>query len=58
MELKKYIYSTIEEAEEALLLVDNYFGLPQGDDCLTWTEIEEENGYYYLEATRLDEVLG
>lgn len=58
MELEKYIYATLEEAEEALLLVNNYFGLPCGTDCLSWTQVEEENGYYYLEAQQLSEALG
>jgi hypothetical protein len=55
----KYIYATIEEAEYALLLVNNYYNLPCGI-TLTYTTIkqEEENGYYYLEALGLDEVLG
>lgn len=53
----KYIYTTIEEAEEALLLVNNYYNLPCGT-ILSYTTIKEENGYYYLEALGLEEVLG
>ena len=54
----KYIYSTRQEAEDALLLVNNYFGLPCGDDCLSWTQVEQEFDYYFLQADRLEEVLG
>ena len=56
--MKKYIYYTLEEAQSALDTVNLYFGLPCGDDCLTWTNIQEEEDYWFLQADRLEEVLG
>jgi len=53
-----YIYNTLEEAEASLEIVNTFFGLPCGDDCLRWTDIQEANGFWYLSAERLDEVLG
>lgn len=53
-----YIYNTLEEAEIALEIVNTFFGLPCGDDCLRWTNIQEGNGFWYLSAERLEEVLG
>lgn len=53
-----YIYNTLEEAEIALEIVNTFFGLPCGDDCLRWTDIQEGNGFWYLSAERLEEVLG
>ena len=52
-----YKYNTLEEAQEALEVVNTYFGLPCGDDCLTWTDIQEGDGYWFLQADRLEEVL-
>lgn len=53
----KYIYATIEEAESALLLVNNYYNLPCGI-TLTYTTIKQEEDYFYLQAMGLEEVLG
>lgn len=53
-----YKYNTLEEAQAALNTVNAYFGLPCGDDCLTWTEVQEGDGFWYLQADRLEEVLG
>jgi hypothetical protein len=53
-----YKYNTLEEAQASLEIVNTYFGLPCGDDCLRWTDIEEGNGFWYMSADRLDEVLG
>jgi hypothetical protein len=52
-----YKYNTLEEAQTALDTVNAYFGLPCGIS-LTWTNIEEGDGYWYLKAIRLNEVLG
>ena len=52
-----YIYNTLEEAEIALEIVNTYFGLPCGE-TLRWTDIQEGNGFWYLQADRLEEVLG
>ena len=52
-----YIYNTLEEAEIALETVNTYFGLPCGE-TLRWTDIQEGNGFWYLSAERLEEVLG
>jgi len=53
-----YIYNTLEEAEISLEIVNAFFGLPCGEDCLRWTDIQEGNGFWYLSAERLEEVLG
>ena len=53
-----YIYNTLEEVESSLEIVNTYFGLPCGEDCLRWTNIQEGNGFWYLSAERLEEVLG
>jgi len=53
-----YIYNTLEEAEASLEIVNTFFGLPCGDDCLRWTDIQEGNGFWYLSADRLEEILG
>ena len=53
-----YKYNTLEEAQASLEIVNTYFGLPCGDDCLRWTDIEEGDGFWYMSADRLDEVLG
>ena len=53
-----YKYNTLEEAQTSLEIVNTFFGLPCGDDCLTWTDIQEGDGYWYLSAYRLEEVLG
>lgn len=53
----KYIYATIEEAENALLLVNNYYNLPCGT-TLTYTTIKQEEDYFYIQAMGLEEVLG
>jgi len=34
-----YKYNTLEEAEASLEIVNTFFGLPCGDDCLRWTDI-------------------
>ena len=52
-----YIYNTLEEAQAALEIVNTYFGLPCGE-TLNWTNIQEGDGFWYLEADRLEEVLG
>ena len=52
-----YIYNTLEEAEISLETVNTYFGLPCGE-TLRWTDIQEGNGFWYLSAERLEEVLG
>jgi len=52
-----YIYNTLEEAEISLEIVNNYFELPCGE-TLNWTDIQEGNGFWYLSADRLEEVLG
>jgi hypothetical protein len=52
-----YIYNTLEEAEASLEIVNTYFGLPCGE-TLRWTDIQEGNGFWYLSAERLEEVLG
>ena len=53
-----YKYNTLEEAEASLEIVNTYFGLPCGEDCLRWTDVEEGDGFWYLSAERLEEVLG
>ena len=53
-----YKYNTLEDAEASLEIVNTFFGLPCGDDCLRWTDIQEGNGFWYLSADRLEEVLG
>lgn len=53
-----YKYNTLEEAETALQTVNTYYNLPCGTDCLTWTEVQQGNGFWYLSAERLEEVLG
>jgi hypothetical protein len=52
-----YKYNTLEEAEASLAIVNTYFELPCGE-TLNWTNIEEGDGFWYLSADRLDEVLG
>jgi len=52
-----YKYNTYEEAQTALNIVNAYFGLPCGE-TLNWTNIEEGDGFWYLSADRLEEVLG
>jgi len=52
-----YTYNTLEEAQSALDIVNTYFGLPCGE-TLNWTNIEQGNGFWYLQADRLEEVLG
>lgn len=54
----EYKYNTYAEAKTALDTVNAYFGLPCGDDCLTWTNIQIGIGYWFLSADRLEEVLG
>ena len=55
--MKKYIYYTLEEAQSALDTVNLYFELPCGE-TLNWTNIQEEEYYWFLQADRLEEVLG
>ena len=52
-----YKYNTYEEAQVALEIVNAYFGLPCGE-TLNWTDIQEGDGFWYLQAERLEEVLG
>ena len=52
-----YKYNTLEEAQVSLEIVNTFFGLPCGE-TLNWTNIEEGDGFWYLQADRLDEVLG
>ena len=52
-----YKYNTLEEAEASLEIVNTFFGMPCGE-TLRWTDIEEGNGFWYLSAERLEEVLG
>ena len=52
-----YKYNTLKEAEISLEIVNTYFGLPCGE-TLNWTDIQEGDGFWYLEADRLEEVLG
>ena len=52
-----YIYKTLEEAQAALEIANNFFGLPCGE-TLNWTNIEVGNGFWYLSADKLEEVLG
>ena len=52
-----YKYNTIEEAQIALDTVNIYFGLPCAE-TLTWTNIQEGDGFWYLSEERLEEVLG
>ena len=52
-----YKYDTLEEAEASLQIVNAYFELPCGE-TLNWTDIQEGNGFWYLSADRLEEVLG
>jgi hypothetical protein len=54
----EYKYNTYADAKTALDTVNAYFELPCGDDCLTWTEIQEGEGYWFLSADRLNEILG
>ena len=53
-----YKYNTLEEAQASLEIVNIFFGLPCGEDCLTWTEIQEGDDFWFLQADRLEEVLG
>jgi len=55
--MEKYIFNTYEEAQTALNTVNAYFGLPCGE-TLRWTDIEQGDGFWFLEAERLEEVLG
>lgn len=52
-----YKYDTLEEAEASLQIVNAYFELPCGE-TLNWTDVQEGNGFWYLSADRLEEVLG
>ena len=52
-----YKYNTLEEAQASLEIVNNYFGLPCGE-TLRWTEVQEGDGFWFLQADRLEEVLG
>ena len=52
-----YKYNTLEEAETSLEIVNTYFGLPCGE-TLNWTDIQEGDGFWFLQAERLEEVLG
>ena len=52
-----YKYDTLEEAEASLEIVNAYFELPSGE-TLNWTDIQEGNGFWYMSADRLEEVLG
>ena len=52
-----YKYDTLEEAEASLEIVNTYFGLPCGE-TLNWTDVKEGDGYWFLQADRLEEVLG
>jgi len=52
-----YKYNTLEEAQADLEIVNTFFGLPCGE-TLNWTNIEEGDGFWYLSADRLEEVLG
>jgi len=52
-----YKYNILEEAEIALETVNTFFGLPCGE-TLNWTNVQEGNGFWYLSADRLEEVLG
>ena len=58
MDIIGYKYNSLEEAEIALAMVNTFFGLPCGEFCLRWTDIEIGNGFWYLSAERLEEVLG
>lgn len=53
-----YKYNTLAEAEASLEIVNTFFGLPCGEDCLRWTNIQEGDGFWYMSAERLEEVLG
>jgi hypothetical protein len=55
--MEKYIFNTYEEAQIALNTVNAYFGLPCGE-TLNWTDIQEGDGFWFLESDRLGEVLG
>ena len=55
--MKEYKYNTYTEAQAALDIVNNFFGLPCGNDCLTWTDIQVGDGYWFLQADRLEEIL-
>jgi len=52
-----YKYNTIEEAEASLAIVNTYFELPCGE-TLNWTDVQEGNGFWFMSADRLDEILG
>ena len=52
-----YKYNTLEEAEASLEIVNTFFGLPCGE-TLNWTDIQEGDGFWFLQADRLEEVLG
>ncbi len=51
-----YTYNTLEEAQTALDTVNAYFGLPCGE-TLNWTDIKEGDGFWFLQADRLEETL-
>ncbi len=53
----EYKYNTLEEAKASLEIVNTFFGLPCGE-TLRWTDIQEGDGYWFLQADRLEEVLG
>jgi hypothetical protein len=52
-----YKYDTLEEAEASLQIVNTYFEIPCGE-TLTWTNVQVGDGFWYLSAYRLEEVLG
>ena len=52
-----YKYDTLEEAQASLEIVNTYFGLPCGE-TLNWTEVQVGDGFWFLQADRLEEVLG
>ena len=52
-----YKYDTLEEAQASLEIVNTYFGLPCGE-TLNWTDVQEGDGFWFLQADRLEEVLG
>jgi hypothetical protein len=52
-----YKYNTYEEAEASLEIVNTFFGLPCGE-TLNWTDVQAGDGFWFLQADRLDEVLG
>ena len=55
--MKEYKYNSYAEAQAALDIVNIFFGLPCGEDCLTWTDIQVGDNYWFLQADRLEEIL-